>query len=270
MAFNLFGKKKKVDELNFPESPVPVSQVLNMKAQGMTNAQIANQLRAQGYSLSQIRDALSQAEIKSAVAPPQNVGDIGGMPNLPDMPGAPQAPNQNELPPLPPAPTGNSPELNLPPLPEVPPTPGLPATPQPQAPQQHHQQNTIPQQIPQTTISHNVPPGMEGLVDELQRIIEDIIEEKWKDVDKKVAKLDEWKAKVDEKVSELSSRVSELNKRVDDFAKTLASKTEEYKETMNNVNTEMEALEKVMGKLVPGLAEEIKELRHLVEKIKKK
>ena len=260
MAFKLFGKKKEDELPQFPESPIPVSQVLNMKAQGLSNAQIANQLRAQGYSLSQIRDAISQAEIKSAVAPP-NMPALppeptgGELPPLPEMPGAPSS-----APPIPPMPeTNQSPDLNLPPLPEVPPTPGLPPAP-------------ATQNIPTSTAptQKNVPPGMEGLVDELQRIIEDIIEEKWKDVEKKVASLDSWKAKIDEKVAELNARVNQLNKRVDDFSKALASKSEEYKETMNNVNTEMEALEKVMGKLVPGLADEIKELRSIVGKMKKK
>lgn len=250
MAFNLFGKKK---EETLPEIPVnntiPVSQVLNMKSQGMNNAQIANQLRAQGYSLSQIRDAISQAEIKSAVAPPE-MPPIPETPASPEMPPLPQMPAQEQMqtsPKIPPTP-------NFPPMPEVPPMPQL-----------------QPQKIPETPKPQpQIPQGTEGLVDELQRIIEDIIEEKWKDVEDKISTLDSWKARVEDKVSSLSSKVSELNKRIDDFSKTLVSKTEEYKGTMNDVNTQMEAIEKIMGKLVPGLAEEIKELRHVVEKMKKK
>ncbi|MCD6576229.1 MAG: hypothetical protein J7K73_03655 [Nanoarchaeota archaeon] len=249
MAFKLFGKKKEEEIPVLPENnTIPVSQVLNMKAQGLSNAQIANQLRAQGYSLQQIRDALSQAEIKSAVASPE-LPPMPPTPELPPQPGAPQAPELPPLPEMPPVP--ESPEL--PPMPGVPPAPEMPK-PTPQIPSQP---------------APSVPAGTEGLVDELQRIIEDIIEEKWKEVEQKISKLDAWKARVDEKVSNLSAKVTELNKRVDDFSKVLVSKTEEYKETINNVNTEMEALEKVMGKLIPGLAEEIKELRKIVEKMKK-
>jgi phage-related minor tail protein len=111
--------------------------------------------------------------------------------------------------------------------------------------------------------------SMETLVDELQRIIENIIEERWKEVDQKVAVLDAWKTKLEDKVGSLSLKVSELTARIDGFSKMLVSKNEEYKKTIGDVNTEMEAIEKIMGKLVPSLAEEIKELRNVVEKMKK-
>ena len=264
MAFKLFGKKK---EEAFPELPenntIPVSQVLNMKSQGMTNAQIANQLRAQGYSLSQIRDAISQAEIKSAVAPP-----LQQTPEMPGLPPMPKTPSLPEMPPLPQIPSQEAqmptPGMQMPKVPELPPMPAVPPMPSLQ-----------PQKIPEMPKPHPqmgqpIPGGTEGLVNELQRIIEDIIEEKWKDVEDKLSTLDSWKARIEEKVSSLSSKVSELDRRVDDFSKTLVSKTEEYKGTMSEVNTQMEAIEKIMGKLVPGLAEEIKELRHVVEKMKKK
>lgn len=214
MAFKFFKKK----EEKITNEEVPVSQVLSMKAQGMTNTQIANQLRAQGYSLTQIRDAIAQAEIKSAVVPSE--------------------------PPLPPPPTPEVPEL-----PPIPPSPPVQEMPKPEKPEIK---------------------DIDKIVNELQIIIENIIEEKWKGVEDRLSELKAWKAKVDEKVNALNAKVSELTSRIDDFSKVMVEKTEEYKETMGEVGAQMEAIERLMGKLVPSLAEEINELRKIVEKMKKK
>ncbi len=275
MSFKLpFGKK----EENFPampESNIPVSQVLTMRAQGMQNNQIANQLRASGFSLSQIRDAISQADIKSAVTPPQGMFQENQSAQQAAFQGNQQSAFQGNqdlqmqgMPEVPPMP-------NIPEMPGVPPMPSLQSEPQfTQNQMAQPQQNAMlqPPQNPMPQLpSQPLPAGksMETLVDELQRIIENIIEEKWKSVEQKISTLNAWKTKLEDKVGALNSKVSELTSRIDGFSKTMVSKDEDYKKTMSDVNTEMEAIEKLMGKLVPSLAEEIKELRGVVEKMKK-
>ena len=282
MSFKLpFGKKEE-NLPAMPESNIPVSQVLTMRAQGMQNNQIANQLRASGFSLSQIRDAISQADIKSAVAPPQGMFQgnqqaafqgnqelqMQGMPGVPSMPSIPEMPNVPEMPGVPSMP-------EIPSMPGVPPTPSIQGEPQfMQNPMPQSQQNPMVQlqqaSMPQFP-SQPLPAGksMETLVDELHRIIENIIEEKWKSVEQKISTLNACKTKLEDKVGALNSKVSELTSRIDGFSKTMVSKDEDYKKTMGDVNTEMEAIEKLMVKLVPSLAEEIKELRGVVEKMKK-
>lgn len=294
MAFKLpFGKKG--DEFSqVPESNIPVSQVLNMRAQGMNNNQVANQLRAQGFSLNQIRDAMAQADIKGAVMPPmQQNFQQQGMQNMPggNMNEFESQPGMNEIGDLPDMGNENfggfgdeqfgAPDAgemggypNMPPIqenpdfsgmggfeqvPSMPPVPEAPPMPYPQGGKSISQQQF---QMPAT--------GNEQLVDELQRIIETLIEEKWGSVEQKMAELESWKVHIDEQVGALDAKVSEMNSRIDDFAKTIAEKAEGYKETVEDVGTQMTAIEKMMGKLVPSLAEEIKELRGVVDKMKKK
>lgn len=248
MALFDFAKKK---ESSAPISggTVPVSQVLSMKAQGMNNSQIANQLRAAGFSLTQIRDAMAQADIKSAVVPggaemePLNQQPTGGP--IPDLPGM-------DLPEMPQDNFSNADQMEMPPLPDVPDAPVQTQSMQMNAPMQRG----------------NAVPGQ--LVNELQRVIEEIIEEKWDEVEDKLNALDVWKTRVDGQVTELANRVTLLSTRLDGFSKGMMQKTEEYQGTMEDVGTQMEAVEKLMGKLVPSLAEEIKELRNVVDKLKKK
>jgi len=268
MALFDFRKGKE----NAPAGNVPVSQVLAMKAQGMNNSQIANQLRAAGFSLTQIRDAMAQAEIKSAVIPGgadmgfnQNVPTGGPMPEFNDamMGGMGQMPDMNmQMPDM-----GNMQGMNMQMQPgmeqmEMPPLPDVPASPIGMEgmgmPMQQQQYPSAPRQA-----------APEQLINELQRVIEEIIEEKWSTVEDKLNALEVWKAKVEGITNETGNKINALNQRLDLLSQGMIGKTEEFNGTMENVNTEMEAVEKLMGKLVPSLAEEIKELRSVVEKLKK-
>jgi hypothetical protein len=270
MAMFDFGKRGGAENAPVGGTNIPVSQVLAMKSQGLNNNQIANQLRVAGYSLTQIRDALAQADIKSAVVPGFGGDAPGGMipggpvPGMEQMPGMPDMAQMPDMPQFPGMQGGMSPsEMEMPPLPEV-----SQQSPAFQMPQQYPQ---APMQMPsQMGVGGRGEFSMEQLVNELQRVIEEIIEEKWSGVEDKLNALDMWKVKLEAKISELSNRVAESTGRIDEFSKGMVKKTEEYQGTMEEVGTEMEAVEKLMGKLVPSLAEEIKELRDVVDKLKKK
>jgi len=265
MAMFDFGKRGGAENAPVGGTNIPVSQVLAMKSQGLNNNQIANQLRVAGYSLTQIRDALAQADIKSAVVPGFGGDAPGGMIPGGPMPGMEQFPQMPEMPDMSGMPQGmNLPaDMEMPPLPEI-----SQQSPAFQMPQQYPQ---APMQMPsQMGVGGRNEFSMEQLVNELQRVIEEIIEEKWSGVEDKLNALDMWKVKLEGKISELSNKVTESTGRIDEFSKGMVTKTAEYQSTMEEVGTEMEAVEKLMVKLVPSLAEEIKELRDVVDKLKKK
>lgn len=113
------------------------------------------------------------------------------------------------------------------------------------------------------------PPPKKGIdIDEIQRIIEEIIDEKWIESEARLKKLETWK-------TENSAKVGGFEKRLDDFSNSLSSmqgvlseKAEEFSETMQNVDTEMKALEKALNRIVPSLSDNIKELRDIVKEMK--
>jgi len=122
----LFGKKKEVAS-GFPPGPpgqagppegVPTALVIQMRKQGLTNNQIVQTLQREGYSSSQIFDAMSQADIKGIVEKPEGGAAFEAGP-APAMP--PPAPSEEPLPPpgMPPA--------MPPPAPEGPPPIGAPS-----------------------------------------------------------------------------------------------------------------------------------------------
>ena len=100
----VFGKKKD-EKKDTPKSDVPVQAVLSMKERDMTNEQVIEQLKSQGYSLQSIKDALTQADVKqSAISP---VTPAAGLPPLPTA----EAPKKK--PSLPESPARGGPGLNI-------------------------------------------------------------------------------------------------------------------------------------------------------------
>lgn len=146
-----------------------------------------------------------------------------------------------------------APSGSIPPAPAAPMTPSasLPKIDEPLAP-------SIPE-LPKT----------EAGVDEIERLLEEIIKEKWKDVTSKLAMLDNWKIEIDTKIANVEKYLAEMTKRMDNIQNSILAKNEEYGKTILDTQTEIQALEKVMGKLVPSMTDNIKELRELIEETKK-
>lgn len=94
----LFGKKR--------ESPgtagTPTDLVLQMRSQGLSNNQIIATLQREGYSSSQIFDAMTQADIKGTVIPPAQMQEEQMMmpQQQPIAPMAPMPPQEYMQPPV--------------------------------------------------------------------------------------------------------------------------------------------------------------------------
>jgi DNA-binding transcriptional MerR regulator len=103
-------------------------------------------------------------------------------------------------------------------------------------------------------------------IDEIQRILEEIISEKWKESEEVIRNMIEWKAVISTKMKELETRISEFNVRVDSMNTSLGKKAEEFNQTMTDVDTEIKALDKALNKLIPALSDNISELKDIVTK----
>jgi DNA-binding transcriptional MerR regulator len=103
-------------------------------------------------------------------------------------------------------------------------------------------------------------------IDEIQRILEEIISEKWKESEEVIRNMIEWKAVISTKMKELETRISEFNLRVDAMNNSLGKKAEEFNQTMADVDTEVKALDKALNKLIPALSDNISELKEIVSK----
>ncbi|VVB75156.1 Uncharacterised protein [Candidatus Tiddalikarchaeum anstoanum] len=218
---------------------IPIQKVVDMKGRNADNNAIIEALRSEGYSFQQIRDAIQQADLKKTITV---------------SPGAPipqSYPQQQIM---------TSPQQNT--------------AQRPPMPQQQMQVNPVqaPQMAQQQMMQAPQPQGPSRRsvdLDEVQRVLEEIIEEKWKESEGQLIKINEWRAVVNSKIKEFETRISELNTRIDSFNTVLVKKAESFDETMRNVDTEIQALEKSLNKLVPILSDNISELRGVITDLRK-
>lgn len=153
-------------------------------------------------------------------------------------------------------------------------SPGTPippptATPMPSTPIAVPKLPTPTIQTPSTPHAPVIPAKRGIDLDEIQRVLEEIIEEKWKESEKKLLKINEWKSAVNSKIRDFDTRLSELNKRVDALHTILGQKAEAFDETMRSVDTEIKALDRALNRIVPILSDNISELKGVVGELKK-
>ena len=134
--------------------------------------------------------------------------------------------------------------------------------PAPQMPQQQMQQ--MPQMQQQ---QYGYAPA-QASTESFEEIAESIVEEKWKDISKEVAKTGEWKELIVSRLDRLEQSVADIKSDVDTLHKAIISKIGEYDKSLIDVGTELKAMEKVFQKVLPGLTENVSELSRITSKVK--
>ena len=134
-----------------------------------------------------------------------------------------------------------------------------------EAPEQRAQAPIAPQKpatpppAPQPTPIRQQPRQSGINIDEIQRILEEIISEKWAENEEVIRKIIEWKGSISTKIKDIETRMAEFNIRVDNMNSMLGKKADEFNNTMTDVETEIKALDKALNKLIPALSDNISE-----------
>jgi archaellum component FlaC len=214
--------------------------ISDMVQSGMSEQDIIDNLRQKGYDSTAIKDALINSNLSARGAEPGQAArmDIGSV----------------------------STQL----------------TPEPNAPPRTAQEALEPQSVMQPTTSviqqfrqpaSQASEQQAGIsdkaMDTIQGILEQIIEEKWQAAS---SDIDTFKNALNtnkDNVNALDEKIENLSRRIDSIQNTILGKTEEYNKTLSDVNVELQAFEKVIDRLVPAISDSIKELRDLVEGLKK-
>ena len=219
----------------------------------MKNEEISKNLEGQGYKLQEIQDAINQAKIKEGVKgnkmPEENVqGTVGQQPaaeedfNIPPPPGA----EGLEAP-------GATPEGASPPSPPSPPGAGDYSTGMQSAPVRPQYQ--MPAQ-----------PAMG--VEDMQAVVEQIVEEKWKEMMGKVGDISLFKSRVGDDMEAVKQELLRTQKRLEDLQVAVLGKVKEYNKGVESISTDMKALEQVFSKIIGPLTTNVKELSKITEDLK--
>jgi len=104
--------------------------------------------------------------------------------------------------------------------------------------------------------------------EEIEEIVESVVEEKIEDVNKSMNKLGEWKDKTDERLAKIEQMIVDLKANFEGLHTGVLGKIEEYDKGINDVGTEIKALEKVFQKILPTLTENVSELSRITQTMK--
>lgn len=214
-----------------PEVGTPTDQILNMRTQGLSNNQITEALQRQGFNTTQIMDAMNQADVRNEVQPfPLKKGD-----KMVENPMNPQVPPPGAMPP----PQG---------------APGMPPP-----------IGGEPMQ-PMDTADYADDSSDQARIEELA---EAIIDEKWTALVENINRIIEWKEKTESRITTIETDMKGMKASFDKLHMAILEKVGQYDQHIQDVGTEVKALEKVFQKVLPGFIENVSELSRITEKIKR-
>ncbi len=210
-----------------------VPDVSSMIANGMSEQDIIDTLRQQGYDSTAIKEALLKG-IEKEPQQPQEANQ--------------QAPQQM---------------TRIADIPTIKPS-GMPQT------------STIssgasiyPQPVQKSAEQAQQKPMNDETLETIQQVLEQIIEEKWRSSAGDINTMKTAIRSNSNSVTDISEKIDKLNQRIDSVQNIMLGKTEEYNKTISDVNVELKAFEKVIDRLVPTISDSIKELRDLIDGLKK-
>ena len=104
--------------------------------------------------------------------------------------------------------------------------------------------------------------------DQMQEVIEAVVEEKWEDLTSKMGDLNIWKESINSDVESLKQELLRTQERLHNLQNIMIGKVTEYSKNINDIGTEMKALEQVFQRILQPLTSNIKDLNKVTEELK--
>lgn len=105
--------------------------------------------------------------------------------------------------------------------------------------------------------------------EEIEALIESIVKEKWDDMVGEIGDLSLWKESVRNDISSLKQGLLRLENRFQSLQQTIIGKVQDYNKSIQEVGSDLNALEDVLKKIITPLSVNVKELNKITEELKK-
>lgn len=116
--------------------------------------------------------------------------------------------------------------------------------------------------------STSAPIPMSGLQSTPEELIEAIIEEKWNELVKDINKVIEWKQRADSKLVTMEQQLKDMQSQFDKLHQAIIGKVGDYDKHILDVSTQLQAMEKVFGKVLPTFIDNVNELNSITQRVK--
>lgn len=103
--------------------------------------------------------------------------------------------------------------------------------------------------------------------DEIEQLIEQVIEEKWTQLQNKILELENWKQQVEEKVNKLDQSMIDLKRSQESLQQAIVGKVGEYDKNVLEVGSQLEAMEKAFSQVLPTFTKNINELNRITQEL---
>ena len=108
--------------------------------------------------------------------------------------------------------------------------------------------------------------SQELLTEDIEKIAESIIGEKWDKVKGELDELTSWKTEIGTQVTAFKSQLEALDKKVADAQNAMIGKVDDYNKSLLGVNVEIQAMGKVFEKVIPQFTDNVNRLSEIVDK----
>lgn len=222
------------ENTNEPSLP-PIEEVLNLRQKGFSKDDIVSSLERNKFNQTQINDAMTQAEIKNSIAGKYPYSESANIKQLESM--APSPSTQQE----------SNPDFE---------------------PTTHAEEefNYAPEEYPQPSFQPQ-PAYQEEHVEEL---VESVVSEKWEDFTSKIGDLAVWKETTKNDIESIKQEILRLEQRFENIQKSMLGKVADYGKGIQDIGSDIKALEQVLQKILAPLTSNVKELSKIAETVKKK
>ena len=291
-----FGKKKEEEKPALGPAPgqnyVPTDLVQRLASQGMSEPEIISRLRREGFSPSQINDALrSQIKREVAPAPPQGAPmqrpqPAQGGPQPLGMRPQEMPPQPRQMPPQAPQPMAQA----MPPragieMPQRQEMPGAPPAPQRQAPRFQPPERVIgpgmaPRQFEEAPSAQQMFTFEKGPETEafdigpeeitLEELIEGIVSDKWDEFEDRLGNFEKRDIQLQAQIEDMRKKIVEMEKALKERESTYVGKLDEVNESMDVIEGRIGSIEKVFKDTLPELTQSIRTLSENTGKLKEK
>lgn len=235
-----------------PARDLPISQVSQMKAQGMDNNKIIQTLQNDGYTSSQIFDAMNSAETPGMPVKEAGIHDLEPK-GFADVQMNPSN-NQNMYNPYG---GGNNPSSQYSSSSNSYPNSSSPSY------------SDFPTEF-QEPLSAG---GPSELAPSNEELIEAIIDEKWNDLVDDINKIIDWKNRADARLASIETNIKNLKDEFSNLHQGVLGRIGDYDKNMLNVGAELKAMESMFQKVLPTFLENVQKLEDVADnltKVKKK
>lgn len=137
------------------------------------------------------------------------------------------------------------------------------------APVQTWSQSPLPP-IPAPPAFRSSQMAAKPATEEIEEIAEAIISERWQKISKDFDELKRSQEDLSSAISGVQERVTSVEKKMDMVIQEILGKVEEYGKGISDVGTELKAMQRVFGTVMPTFTENIKELQEMVGTAKEK